>query len=754
MSAFGHWDQADGLPVFRYTGDPRSQEAAEWSPRPGTTSRRHFVGFGNRRLQAFADNEGGLCLWEEAQGQRWLVSPDGGSSGVSLVREEGRAPWGSRLEHWPAGEVPVRTFGPASFEVALHHDGIKLDRWIGCAEGEGAALHVRVRLRNTGTSERVVELVETWQLSPRFATLLLTNEQQRAAAETVRFDLTRHDRIVSAKEIRDPLPPDVPSGHVFGSPYRIDLEAEEACRSEDAGPGTLQLVAEVTLPAGACATRHFTLRWEAGHPPGAAEPAAAEQALRRRLPRATTSLPDDAAAREIPWHAALLTGGACRDEILGGHTLNQGSAYAFSMGFNGAARDPLQHALPLVYAEPDLALSVLRNTCAWGDVHGEIPYALMGDKQPWTTGWQPSDQSLWSLWLAAEYAAATGDLEAFRRDVPFHPQHALPAVPLSEHLRRHFRFLVDGVGRGPHGHLRMRNADWNDLAVDVPGIDRQTMITSGESVLNSAMAAWVLPVWAGLARRLGLDAEWEEALALAGDLRALVAQEWNGKWFRRARCQDAVLGEDDLWLEVQPWAILCGAASTEQARALLGRIDVDLCATSPLGARVRGAVPAGPGQGQVTEGGIWPSINMTLAWAARDHRPDLAWSQWRSMSLAAHATAYPEIWEGTLSGPDSYNAPEATAPGRTWYVPEWNVGMQEFPVNNGHAHSQPLLTYLRLLGVEPTPDNHLQVTGSSGATFTSQTLHLDGLHGSLATLGPVTVQTVAGPLQGETKLQW
>ena len=91
-----------------------------------------------------------------------------------------------------------------------------------------------------------------------------------------------------------------------------------------------------------------------------------EQSLRALGPpaaRRATRAPE--AAVEIPWHAALLTGGACADGVLGGHTLDQGSAYSFRHGFNGAARDPLQHALPLVYTEPDLALSVLRNTCAW-----------------------------------------------------------------------------------------------------------------------------------------------------------------------------------------------------------------------------------------------------------------------------------------------------------------------------------------------------------------------------------------------------
>ena len=137
------------------------------------------------------------------------------------------------------------------------------------------------------------------------------------------------------------------------------------------------------------------------------------------------------AEREIPWHAAILSGGACRDEVVEHHTLNQGSAYAYRMGFNGAARDPLQHALPLVYIEPDLALSVLRNTCSWATPEGDLPYALDGAKRPSTELFQPSDQNLWALWLAAEYAAATGDLRAFEAQLAYHPAHNAPSTTLA-----------------------------------------------------------------------------------------------------------------------------------------------------------------------------------------------------------------------------------------------------------------------------------------------------------------------------------
>ena len=100
------------------------------------------------------------------------------------------------------------------------------------------------------------------------------------------------------------------------------------------------------------------------------------------------------------------------------------------------------------------------------------------------------------------------------------------------------------------------------------------MKSEGESVLNSAMAAWVLPTYAGLCDRLG-DAETAGAArALGEELRVAVGREWNGRWFRRAYGPGAPpVGDEDCWLEVQPLALLCGAANADQASTLLGVID-------------------------------------------------------------------------------------------------------------------------------------------------------------------------------------
>jgi hypothetical protein len=83
--------------------------------------------------------------------------------------------------------------------------------------------------------------------------------------------------------------------------------------------------------------------------------------------------------------------------------------------------------------------------------------------------------------------------------------------------------------------------------------------------------------------------------------------------------------------------------------------------------------------------------------------------------------------------------------------------MQAFPVGNLHSHAQPILSYLRLLGVEPTAEGALRVgDGSSGGSFTSPCFELrqDG-HGRLLALGDVTVSTARGTVRGPAgEVRW
>ena len=764
MSRYGDWRLVDDLPVFDATGE---HEQLHWSM------------IGNRAISLWHASDGTAALWDESDALRWLTAPDPEGTGTTTVSVDGKSPWGTAWAARPAGTVPVRTFGPTWFTVAASGDGVDVERTVLCPEGELPWVLVRVVLRSTDGASHRVQHDEVWRLRPRPALLCTDAAARRVLAEAViSYDTVLEASRVRAVERRESSAPDVVDRGqlmtianafgadddamlryaepaealaMMGTPRSLLLESlgswpVVAAATGEAHP-TLSLRNDVTVTAEQEVVLWARFGRDDSSPTLAPDALFADSIaqLKKRLPRAAAPV---TAAGEIPWHAALLTGAAARDEVVGGHTLDQGSAYSFVLGVDAATRDPLQHALPLVYSEPDLALSVLRHCVARATPAGDLPYALDAGKRPLTDLFQPSDQNLYALWLAAEHLAATGDLTAYEAPVSYHPTYGADPVSLTEHLCRQFRFFVDEIGLGERGHVRMRNADWNDGAIGASGVPREVMVAKGESVLNSAFAAWVLPVWAAAADRLGRPAVAAEARSFAEGLKGAVRESWNGRWFHRAYAPGAdPVGELDCWLEPQPWAILSGAADADQAHQLLDTIDRLGRTGSPLGTRVLFS------ERDTGESQVWYAVNATLIWAAARTGVDWAWDEWQRMSLARHTSTYPDVWEGVLSGPDAWLGPESSQPGRTWAAPEAGISMQAFPVANAHAHAQPLLAYLRLLGVEPGDDGALRTGG--GASFRSSTFSLDSDgHGCLQGAGPVSVRSAHGTASGTGPVTW
>ena len=109
-------------------------------------------------------------------------------------------------------------------------------------------------------------------------------------------------------------------------------------------------------------------------------------------------------------------------------------------------------------------------------------------------------------------------------------------------------FTMDTVGLGPHGLLRLLSSDWDDGFK--PPVDQ---IPVAESVLTSALGAYVLPRWGALLRSLAparrpVQAQAARAEAFGAGLRAALLEEaWNGRWLRRAW-----LGPDIKWVGTSP----------------------------------------------------------------------------------------------------------------------------------------------------------------------------------------------------------
>jgi hypothetical protein len=414
--------------------------------------------------------------------------------------------------------------------------------------------------------------------------------------------------------------------------------------------------------------------------------------------------------RETTWNHYYLRSSLTFDDYFDQHILNQNGFYQYVMGFQGAARDPLQHALPFLFSNPEIVRSVLRYTLSEVRDNGSVPYGITGHGivAPMVAD-NCSDLPLWLLWAVSEYVLATRDLDFFNEQIPARvsgPSGRTDSV--ANLLARCFRHQVDDVGYGDHGIARMLSDDWNDGLLGTWAQSSLAEATEkGESVLNSAMAAWVYDEYARLLRYAGLGGDLEtEVKRNAERNREAARAQWNGRWFRRAWLGPTLgwLGDSTLWIEPQPWAILSGVTTPEQSRALAATMN-DQLRRGPIGATQMNQGPdiTKPGMfepGTIVRGGIWPSLNQTLVWALASTDPAMAWDEWKKNSFAAHAEAYPDVWYGVWSGTDSYNAPFSKKPGETAEDPAFH-GI-DFPVLNLHSHACFLYSATKLLGIEFT----------------------------------------------------
>ncbi|HEY1501797.1 MAG TPA: hypothetical protein VGF88_19640 [Acidobacteriaceae bacterium] len=405
------------------------------------------------------------------------------------------------------------------------------------------------------------------------------------------------------------------------------------------------------------------------------------------------------AERETAWSSYYLRSEITYDSFFREHIVSQGAPYQYIAGLQGAARDPLQHVLPFIFTDPTIAREVIRYTLKEIQPDGSIPYGIVGSGVPMPCLYRPSDLELWLLWVASEYVLATRDKEFLDERIPAYPGHDRTQNDrtVCELLEHAYRRITMNIGVGKHGLMRLSSGDWNDSIVvnRFPPAQTIEVTKQGESVLNAAMASYVLAYYAQMLDFAGRSPLADEARTWAEAQRQAVRKQWTGQWFRRAWLGEGLgwSGDKQMWLEPQPWALLGGCATADQAKTLVESIDELARKPSPIGALLQSqpdpTMKDEPGVG--TNGGIFASINGTLIWALGQVNGAMAWDEWKKNTLARHAAIYPDFWFGIWSGPDAYNSVLAKNPGDTG---------PDFPVMNMHPHAWPLYIATKLLGLE------------------------------------------------------
>lgn len=274
--------------------------------------------------------------------------------------------------------------------------------------------------------------------------------------------------------------------------------------------------------------------------------------------------------RETLWHSHMLRGALTYDSYWDGYALDQNGGYMYASGDNDAmARDPLNHALPLLFYAPQatrggirMAVSATHNVVYRG---GRIPKATFGYGLGYETGddhasaldrggWccYPSDLELWILNAAMRYVVVTRDFDFLAEPV----KSAWGEIVMADALWQitHHLFEVEsvdgGVGLGPHGLLKMLTMDYNDGILLAPGnhMNVSENNRSAESVLNSAQAVGILQSYSAIlaavppavARKLGnLTANISHLQALESQQRKAVEATWGGDWFARMWAPDS-----------------------------------------------------------------------------------------------------------------------------------------------------------------------------------------------------------------------
>ena len=239
------------------------------------------------------------------------------------------------------------------------------------------------------------------------------------------------------------------------------------------------------------------------------------------------------------------------------------------MGF----RDSNQDLLGFVHMAPerakerilDIAATQLENG---GTYHQYQPLTKRGNND---VGGNFNDDPLWLIMGVSAYLKETGDFPILDEQVDYDNQPD-KCAPLYEHLQRSLRYIIDRLG--PHDLPLIGRADWNDCLnlncfSDTPGQSFQTTTNKegkvAESVFIAALYILAAKEMASIASHLSKNEKANGYLESAGKMEiTLLADGWDGKWFRRAYDDlGHVVGsvactEGQIFIEPQGIAIMAG----------------------------------------------------------------------------------------------------------------------------------------------------------------------------------------------------
>ncbi len=475
--AFGRWTVDHfGLPAYRYAIDEETDPDAAQPELGGSTDAWHQVG--NDHIVADAFNHGYVQLWSQDRRYEWTnrfePASDHLAGGFGYLRLGSRT-ISTMYDDRPDGGRTGRWFGIGYLRRRTAAAGVEVAEHVYAPFGDAPMLLHDVAITNRSDRPRRASWFELWDVNPYDQNLgrqiglsrpVVSSRGRQLRVRQVAEGRDRRPLSIFAAALKGPL-----GGHAtstesfFGTGGRADPDAVRADRLDgsrapavapgEVGKTLFAFRAPLLLRPG----QTVRLRYAYGAAHARAVPALVASAGKQRasfahserrwagwVPQIRIGRGRSWLSRELQWDAYTLRSGSTYEECLGTHVISQGGYYQYDFGVQEAYRDPLQHMLPIVYADPRLALDVIRASARQqvpGDFtpYGQGPFCqgvpLLG-----TSG----DLDLWLLLSASEYGLATRDLDAFSERLPF-------AAGGSGSLWRHLKVAFDHQESllGPHG---------------------------------------------------------------------------------------------------------------------------------------------------------------------------------------------------------------------------------------------------------------------------------------------------------------
>ena len=760
---FGEWfEDESGLPAYRYEmrhDDP----AATWNPIIKPKSNLHWHQLGNDRITANAYNLGMVKVFYGETGQLWLNEYDPAAMAHCggfgwLISDD--AVLIDRDDCIPEGVLWERIFGSGYFLKRIRCGGIVYERRIFAPAGDEPALISEVIIKNETNKQKDIQLIEYWDVNiSRITKFILNRFLNRKVRHRIRLRLNQEENILSAV-------PQNKSGRPLDRPCYIDPELPAvflACLDEKPSewitkPDLLFKNSQpckmsVTLSQTSCNEKNpkqsidvsqydaclaavmradidpgiekffrFAYGYAKGREPEEIVASVIKTGShlwkntasfwKENAPSLKTTKDEISLGRELAWNNYYFNSSSQYDAYYKRHYIPQAGNYLYDTGLNGASRDFFENIMTLTYYKPQAAREMLEFMMRGQKIDGSFFYSIDGFGKRNRLFYRPSDLGLWFLWSLSEYVFATRDFGFLESSVPYFPFNKCRDEPVWEHAKKAFSHLTNKIGTGRNGHLKIRLSDWNDemtwlTAADNPADIIMTMI-SGESVLNTAMACYILPMFEGLAG-YACDTKTRETSAnLLSGLRIALNKAWHKDHLIRSYSGlGKPFGTDETWLEPIVWALLAkGSLDKEMESAAVRTIREKLLTQSGIKISDSGTGSMTTRKGEQESGGIWFAINSPAAIALSGFDKNLAWEVFKKNTLAWHAGLYPDKWYGIWSGPDAFNGPDSVRPGESWYQksPIFSLGAQAYPVQNIHAHGQMMYALAKLAGISADAD--------------------------------------------------